>query len=167
MTTDNLINSEVSVESDSSLSVPELFQFVVRGEVLTENEELFFQVENGLKLKVKQVIPDSYPTQMGNWQAIPTTDNDGKLMNIILEKPLSESGLRTKPQKILIEAGRIVEVAKKGGRIKVKVKRQERKDLKISVLSNNKKMKIGQLWSMEGIIKEGYFHIQQAKYIQD
>jgi len=167
MTTDNLINNEISAQEDSSLSIPELFQFVIRGEILTENEKLFFQVGNGLKLKVKQIIPDSYPTEMGDWQAIPTTDNDGKLMNLILEKPLSESDTQTKPQTILIEAGRIVEVSKKGDRIKVKIKRQGRKDLKISVKSNNKKIKIGQLWSMQVIIKEGYFQIQEAKYIQD
>ena len=65
------------------------------------------------------------------------------------------------------EAGRIVEVAKKGGRIKVKVKREGLKDLKISVLNAPKKMKFGQLWSMMLIMKEAYLRIQEAKYLQD
>ena len=104
---------------------------------------------------------------MSNWQVLPTTENDGRIVNLILEKSLSESEMRTKPLRMVIEAGRIVEVAKKGGRIKVKVKRERRKDLKISVLNAPKKMKIGQLWSIELVMKEAYLRIQEANYLQD
>ena len=49
----------------------------------------------------------------------------------------------------------------------VKVKREGKKDLKISVLNAPKKMKFGQLWSMELIMKEAYLRVQEAKYLQD
>ena len=169
MTTNPLINSEVAVENDKANLPPEKFQFVLRGELIKENETEaeFLQLENGDKFKVKEIIASSYPREMSNWQVVPTTDNDGRIANLILEKSLSESEGRTKPSRMVIEAGRIVEVAKKGGRIKVKVKREGKKDLKISVLNAPKKMKFGQLWSMELIMKEAYLRIQEAKYLQD
>ncbi len=49
----------------------------------------------------------------------------------------------------------------------VKVKREGRKDLKSSFLNAPKKMKFGQLWSMELVMKESYLRIQEAKYLQD
>ena len=127
----------------------------------------FLQLESGDKFKVKEIIASSYSREMANWQVLPTTENDGRIVNLILEKSLTSSEMRTKPSRMVIEAGRIVEVAKKGGRIKVKVKRQGKKDLKISVLNAPKKMKIGQLWSIELVMKESYLRIQEAKYLQD
>ncbi len=169
MTTEQLLNNEVAVEQEFSNSLPEKFQFVLRGELIKENETEaeFLQLENGDKFKVKEIIASSYPREMTDWQVVPTTDNDGRIVNLILEKSLSSSDIRTKPSTMLIEAGRIVEVAKKGGRIKVKVKREGKKDLKIGVLNAPKKMKFGQLWSMKLVMKEAYLQIQEAKYLQD
>ena len=42
MTSEQLIKSEVAVENDESNSPPEKFQFVLRGELITENETEFF-----------------------------------------------------------------------------------------------------------------------------
>ena len=167
MTTEQLNDSEVAVEQEESNSPPDKFQLVLRGELVTENEAEFLQLENGDKFKVKEIIPSSYPREMSNWQVVPTTENDGRIVNLILEKSLTESESRTKPSRMVIEAGRIVEVAKKGGRIKVKVKREGKKALKISVLNAPNKMKFGQLWSMELVMKESYLRIQEAKYLQD
>ena len=167
MTTEQLINSEVAVEQEESNSAPEKFQLVLRGELVTENSAEFLQLENGDKFKVKEIIASDYPREMSNWQVVPTTDNDGLIVNLILEKSLSSSEMRTKPSRMVIEAGRIVEVAKKGGRIKVKVKREGKKDLKIGAVNAPKKMKVGQLWSMELVMKESYLRIQEAKYLQD
>ena len=169
MTTNQSINSEVAIENNESNSAPEKFQLVLRGELIKENETEaeFLQLENGDKFKVKEIIASSYPREMTNWQVVPTTENDGRIVNLILEKSLNESDIRTKPSTMVIEAGRIVEIAKKGGRIKVKVKREGRKDLKIGVLNAPKKMKFGQLWSMKLVMKEAYLRIQEAKYLQD
>ncbi|MGK7949955.1 MAG: hypothetical protein AB4368_14525 [Xenococcaceae cyanobacterium] len=167
MTNEQLTDLEVAVENDESNSASEKFQFVLRGELIAENEAEFLQLENGDKFKVKEIIASAYPKEMSNWQVVPTTENDGRIVNLILEKSLSESESRTKPPSMVIEAGRIVEVAKKGGRIKVKVKREGLKDLKISVLNAPKKMKFGQLWSIELVMKESYLRIQEAKYLQD
>ena len=167
MTSEQLINSEVTVENEESKSPPEKFQFVLRGELITENEAEFLQLENGDKFKVKEIRASDYPREIANWQVLPLTNNDGQIVHVILEKSLTESEMRTKPSTLLIEAGRILEVAKKGGRIKVKVKREGLKDLKISVLNAPKKMKVGQLWSMELVMKESYLRIQEAKYLQD
>ena len=165
MTTEQLSDSEVAVENDESKSPPEKFQFVLRGELIKENETEaeFLQLENGDKFKVKEIRASDYPREMANWQVLPLTNNDGRIVHLILEKSLTSSEMRTKPSMLLIEAGRIVEVAKKGGRIKVKVKREGLKDLKISVLNAPKKMKIGQLWSMMLIMKEAYLRIQEFK----
>ena len=167
MTSEQLIDSEVAVEQEESNSAPEKFQFVLRGELIAENEAEFLQLENGDKFKVKEIIASSYPKEMTDWQVVPTTDNDGRIVNLILEKSLNESDIRTKPAKMVIEAVRIVEMAKKGGRIKVKVKREGKKDLKIGVLNAPKKMKFGQLWSMKLVMKEAFLQIQEAKYLQD
>ena len=160
-------HNQSSVTKDSSSSPPEKFQFVLRGELLTENDAEVFRLENGLTFKVKRVIASSNPSGIANWQVVPTTNNDGQIVNLILEKPLPQSALRIAPSSLLIEAGRIVEVAKKRDRIKVKVKRTGSKDLKITVLDANKEMKTGQLWEMRGILKESRLYIQQAKYLQD
>ena len=167
MTSNQLINSEVSVEKDPSLSEPEKFQCVLTGELLTENDSEVFRLENGAEFKVRRVIATSKPSGMTYWQVVPATHSDGQVLNLILEKPLQQSELRTDPSSLLIEAGRIVEVAKKGGRIKVKVKRTGSKDLRVTVLDAKKEMKVGQLWSMLIVMKEGYLHIQEAKYLQD
>ena len=167
MTSEQLINGEVAVEQEESNSPPDKFQLVLRGSLITENEAEFLQLENGDKFKVKEIIASDYPREMSNWQVLPTTENDGRIVNLILEKSLTSSEMRTKPSKMVIEAGRIVEVAKKGGRIKVKVKREGKKALKIGVLNAPKKMKFGQLWSMELVMKESYLRIQEAKYLQD
>ncbi len=167
MTSNQLINSEVSVEKDPSLSVPEKFQCVLTGELLTENDSEIFRLENGEEFKVRRVVTQSPPSGIANWQVVPVTHNDAQVLNLILEKPLEESELRTAPSSLLIEAGRIVERAKKGDRIKVKVKRTGSKDLRITVLDATKEMKVGQLWSMLIVIKEGYLRRQQAKYLQD
>ena len=167
MTTNQFINSEVIGSFDESNSPREKFQFVLTGELLTENNSEFFQLENGFQLKVKRVIASSYPSGMANWQVTPTTNNDGQVVNLILDSPLSESAQQTAPSTLLIFEGRIVEVAKKGGRIKVKVKRQGSKDLKITLLDAPKEMKIGQLWFILVVMKEGYLYIQKAKYLQD
>ncbi len=164
MTTNQLINSEVIAEKDESFSPREKFQFFLTGELLTENNAEFFRLENGVKFKVKRVIASSYPSGMANWQVVPTTDNDGQVVNLILEK---SSELLTAPSSLLIEVGRIVEVSKKGDRIKVKVKRQGNKDLKITLVGAKKEMKRGQLWELLLVMKEGYLYIQQAKYLQD
>ncbi len=44
MTTEQLINSEVAVEQEQSNSPPEKFQFVLRGELVKENEAEFLQL---------------------------------------------------------------------------------------------------------------------------
>ena len=106
MTMNQVINSELSLEKDESLSNQEKFQFVLRGKVRSENDSQFFQLENGEKFKVRAIIASSYP-------------------------------------------------------------QEKAKDLKISVLGAGKKMKIGQLWSMKLVLKEGFLNIQEAKYIQD
>lgn len=165
MTTNQLINSEVIGSKDESFSPREKFQFVLTGELLTENNAEFFRLENGAKFKVKRVIASSYPSGMANWQVVPVTDNNGQVVNLILEKSLSESELLTAPSSLLIEAGRIVEVSKKGDRIKVK--RQGNKHLKITLVGAKKEMKRGQLWELLVVMKEGYLYIQQAKYLQD
>ena len=167
MASEELINSEVAVEHQKSNSPPDKFQLVLRGWLITENEAEFLQLESEDKFKVKEIIASDYPREMADWQVVPTTDNDGRIVNLILEKSLSESEMRTKPSRMVIEAGRIVEVAKKGGRIKVKVKRKGKKDLKIGVVNAPKKMKFGQLWSIELVMKESYLRIQEAKYLQD
>ncbi len=167
MTSEQLKDSEVAVEQEESNSPPDKFQLVLRGSLVTENEVEFLELENGDKFKVKEIRASDYPREIANWQVLPLTNNDGQIVHVILEKSLTESEMRTKPSTLLIEAGRILEVAKKGGRIKVKVEREGKKDLKISVLNAPKKMKIGQLWSMELVMKEAYLQIQQAKYLQD
>ncbi len=63
MITNPLINSEVAVENDKANLPPEKFQFVLRGELVTENEIEFLQLENGEKFKVKEIIASSYPCQ--------------------------------------------------------------------------------------------------------
>lgn len=167
MTSEQLINSEVAVEHQELNSPPDNFQFVLRGEIITENEAEFLLLENGDKFKVKEIKASSYPREIANWQVLPLTQNDGQIVHLILEKSLTESEMRTKPSRLLIEEGRIVEVAKKTGRIKVKAKRGGKRGLKISVINAPKKMKVGQLWSMNLVLKEAYLHIQEAKYLRN
>ena len=167
MTTNQFIKSKVIGSKGESLLPPEKFQFVLTGELLTENNSEFFRLENGFQLKVKRVIASSYPSGMTNWKVIPTTDNGGQVVNLILDSPLSKSAQQKVPSSLLIFEGRIVEVAKKGNRIKVKVKRQGSKDLKITLLDAPKEMKIGQLWFILVVMKQGYLYIQKAKYLQD
>ena len=160
-------DNQSSIKKDSSSSPPEKFHFVLRGELLTENDSEVFRLENGAKINVKRVVASSNLSGIANWQVVPTTDNEGQVVGLILEKPLPQSALRVDPSGLLIEAGRIVEVGKKGGRIKVKVKRNGSKDVNITVLNAPREMKTGQLWEIQGIMRWGSLYIQQGKYLQD
>nr|MDJ0683035.1 hypothetical protein [Xenococcaceae cyanobacterium MO_167.B52] len=122
---------------------------------------------NGTKFKIREIKPLSYPEEIADWQAIPLTDNDGTIVNLILEKPLSSAELMTTPSNLIIEAGRIVEVGKKDDKFKVKVKREKAKDLKITAHSGLVEMKVGQLWSMKLVLKEDHLYVEEAQYLQD
>ncbi len=159
--------SKTSKAKDSSLSNQGKFQCVLRGKVLIENESEFFQLENGTKFSVKEIVTDSYQREITEWQVVPVINNDAQIVTLILEKPLSSTELITTPSNVIIEAGRIIEVGKIDDRFKVKVHRQKGKNLKITAWAGEVKMKVGQLWSMKLSLKEGSLHIQEAKYLKD
>ncbi len=162
-----LNNSKTSKAKDSSLSNPGKFQFVLRGQVLTENESEVFQLENGTSFTVKEILPGSYSQEITEWQVVPVINNEAQIVSLILEKPLSSTELITTPSNLIIEAGRIIEVGKIDDRFKIRVHRHKGKNLKITAYAGEVKMKVGQLWSMKLSLKEGSLYVQEAQYLKD
>ncbi len=143
----DLENIEAHIKKlDKSKTSKGKFQFVLRGKVLIENESEFFELENGTKFSVKEIIPVSYPQEITDWQTIPVINNDAQIVSLILEKPLSSTELMTTPSNLIIEGATIIEVGKIDDRFKAKVYRHKGKTVKITAHSGEVKMKVGQLW---------------------
>ena len=156
--------SKTSKAKDSSLSNQGKFQCVLRGKVLIENESEFFQLENGTKFSVKEIVTNSYHREITEWQVVPVINNDAQIVSLILEKPLSSTELITTPSNVIIEAGRIIEVGKIDDRFKIRVHRQKGKNLKITAWAGEVKMKVG--WSTmvnETIIKRRFFAYSRSQ----
>ncbi len=159
--------SKTSSAKDSSLSNQGKFQFVLRGKVLIENESEFFQLENGTKFSVKEILASSDHREITEWQVVPVINNDAQIVSLILEKPLSSTELITTPSNVIIEAGRIMEVGKIDDRFKIRVHRHKGKNLKITAWAGEVKMKVGQLWSMKLSLKENSLYVEEAQYLKD
>ena len=79
---------------------------------------------------------------------------------------ISIQNLKSKIQN-RIDSGRIIEIAKNKTFIKVKLKRHQRKDIKLTILSPPTEIKIRQLWRILCQEKEGHLHCIEAEYLSD
>lgn len=155
-------NSSNSKKTNSSK-----FQFILRGKILIEDEMELFELENGTKFTVKEILVDSYPEGITEWQVVPVINNDAQIVSLILEKSLAENKLVTSSSKMIIGAGEIIEIGKIDDRFKVKIRRSKAKVVKITVVGKQPEMKVGQLWDMKLALKEGSLWAEELQYIQD
>ena len=143
------------------------FQMVLTGKIVNFEEKQYLETASGKKFKINRLIPTSLPQLSGNWQVVPTTNNQGEIVNVIVEKLLTSDELRTLPAHLIIDSGRIIEIAKNKTFIKVKLKRHQRKDIKLTILSSPTEIKIRQLWRILCQEKEGHLHCIEAEYLSD
>jgi len=105
------------------------------------------------------------PVGIASWQVIPTTDSAGNLQSLIAESYVLDDTSRDLSEKCLL-AGRVVQLGKRGQFVQFKISRPGEKTLKISVLSPDPRMKIGQLWEVVAIRRGEGLYIQKAKPIE-
>ena len=84
----------------------------------------------------------------------------------VMQKKVSTEIITT-PSNLIIEGARIIEVGKIDDRFKAKVHRHKGKDLKITALAGEVKIKAGQLWSIKLALKEDRLYIEKAQSLQN
>jgi len=96
-------------------------------------------------------------------QGIPSIDSSGKIMALDIEKYWwAEDGAASGEEDICFLVGRVLQVGKKNKSVQVKVERPGKKDLKLSLLSPDRRMKTNQLWQIVAMRKGDSLYIQQA-----
>ncbi len=145
----------------------ENFQFILTGMLRSEDNTNYLITADGTKFKVKNNRSDLPSRATGFWQVEPTIDNKGKLINLIVEKKISSEEFLTKPFHLVIFEGRIVQLSKKAGGVTVKVKRTNKKTLKLTLLAATKAMKVGQLWKFVAELKGNCLYIKKGHHLKD
>ncbi len=143
------------------------FQMVLTGKIVNSSEKRYLETASGKKFKINRLIPTFLPQLSGNWEVVPTTNNQGEIVSLIVEKLLNSDELRTLPHHLIIESGRIIEIAKNKTFIKVKLKQYQKKDIKLTIVSSPSEIQLGQLWRFLCQEKESYLHCIEAEYLSD
>lgn len=111
---------------------------------------LFLICADDTRLVIKPIVSD-YPTGFQLWQVIPTTDSTGKIVNVnIVENQRFVEPNQQHQDKCFV-VGRVVQLSERSGSVQFKVKRPGEKTLKLTLLSPDPHMKVGQLWSCTAV----------------
>jgi len=96
-------------------------------------------------------------------QVITSIDSSGKIMALDIEKYWwAEEGAVVGEEEICFLVGRVLQVGKKNKSVQVKVERPGKKDLKLCLLSPERRMKTNQLWQIVAMRKRDGLYIQHA-----
>lgn len=141
------------------------FQFTLLGRIDIEEGVSYLLCQDNVRFRLKDAPPDS-PAGSAVWRVIPTTDSTGVIQNLSVESySLDDNGTDAIEQCLLL--GRVVQLGKRSQFVQLKVARPGEKTLKISLLSPDPLMKIGQMWQVVAIRKGDMLHIQKASQIEE
>jgi Cft2 family RNA processing exonuclease len=131
-------------------------QFTVTGQIEATESGLFLLTTDGTRLKIKKT-PLEFPTQLTTWQVIPSTDSDGIISSIFLEKEC----LGQQKEGCTLR-GRITQLGAKGKNVLIKITRSGFKTVKITVNGADKRMKVGEVWEIIAQRVENRLLLQKA-----
>src|SRR4028118_1319460 len=141
------------------------FQFTLLGRIDIEEGVSYLLCRDNVRFRLKDAPPDS-PVGSAVWRVIPTTDSTGVIQNLSVESySLDDNGTEAIEECLLL--GRVVQLGKRSQFVQLKVARPGEKTLKISLLSPDPLMKIGQMWQVVAIRKGDVLHIQKASQIEE
>jgi Cft2 family RNA processing exonuclease len=124
------------------MSETDFLQFTVTGQIEETSSGLFLVTSEGTRLKIKK-SPLEIPTQLTTWQVIPSTDSDGIISSILLEKECS-----SQQKEDCSLRGRVTQLGAKGKNLLLKIARPGLKTVKITVNGSDKRMKVGEVWEI-------------------
>jgi Cft2 family RNA processing exonuclease len=131
-------------------------QFTATGQIEETASGLFLLTTDGTRLKIKKT-PLEKPTQLTTWQVIPSTDSNGTISSILLEK---ECPSHQKEECSLL--GRVTQLGAKGQDLQIKIARPGLKALKITINGADKRMKVGEVWEVVATRVENRLLLQKA-----
>ncbi len=143
---------------------PFYFQFTLRGHIESVDSISYLVCSDQTKFRVKSST--DFPTGRALWQVIPSTDTSGILQSLSVENYVLDDNSQEGSEECRLR-GRVVQLGKKGQFVQFKVSRPGEKTLKISFLSPDPRMKIGQLWQVVAIREGQTLQIQQASPIEE
>jgi Cft2 family RNA processing exonuclease len=117
-------------------------QFTVTGQIEATESGLSLVTTDGTRLKIKK-LPPEIPSRATTWQVIPSTDSNGTISSILLEKEcplqhIEDCTLR----------GRVTQLVAKGQGLQIKITRPGLKTLRINLNGSDKRMKVGEVWEV-------------------
>ncbi len=141
------------------------FQFTLKGHLELVDEVSYLVCQDDTRFRVKEV-PSEAPQGTALWTVVPTTDTSGILHNLTVEGYSLDNNSEELGEKCLL-AGRVIQLGKRGQFVQLKINRPGEKTLKISFLSPDPRMKIGQVWQVAAIRKGLALHILEANPIEE
>lgn len=144
----------------------ENFQFIIEGIIQEEDNKDYLITPDSRKFRVKRVGSNWSKNVSGFWQVEPSVDNLGQVNNLVVEKQVVEKDFLTEPFSLVIFQGRVVQLSKKAGGVIVKVKRDGKKTLRITLLEATKAIKVSELWEFVAVLKGQFLCIKDARYLQ-
>lgn len=143
------------------------FQFLILGHLKVVENINYLVCQDQLRFRLKE-IPGNLPEGLSLWQVIPTTDSVGIIQNFSVE---SATPVETPEHETIREScqllGRVVQLGKRNQCVQFKVSRPGEKTLKISLLSPDPRMKLGQLWKIKARRQGDILQIIQANPIEE
>jgi Cft2 family RNA processing exonuclease len=147
------------------LSTLNSFQFTLKGHIELVDEVSYLVCQDNTRFRLKE-FPNDSPTGLATWQVIPSTDTSGILTNLSVESYFIGEPLG-KDYEECFALGRVIQLGKRGQFVQLKVTRPGKKTLKISFLSPDPRMKIGQLWQVVAIRRGECLQILQAEPFEE
>jgi Cft2 family RNA processing exonuclease len=141
---------------------PSIFQLTLLGHIESVDEVNYFVCRDNTRFRLKESNA-GYPKEIASWQVIPTTDSTGMIQSLKIERYSSQANGSEECQLL----GRVVQLGKKGQFVQLKVTQPGVKTLKISFLSPDPRMKVGQVWQVVAVRRGDYLHILKAHPIEE
>lgn len=154
-----------NVTLQDTTSTPFYFQLTLRGHLESEDSVNYLVCPDNTKFRLKE-SPVETPEGIASWLVIPTTDTSGLLQTMSVERYQTDEASGEVSEECCAR-GRVVQLGKRGQFVQLKIPRPGEKTLKISFLSPDPRMKIGQVWEVVAK-RSGYtLHIQEADPIEE
>ncbi|CAA9270267.1 beta-lactamase domain protein [uncultured Coleofasciculus sp.] len=141
------------------------FQFTLPGQLESIEGVNYLVCRDNIRFRLKDA-PINSPKSLTLWQVVPTTDSSGVIqtLSVVASTPAENSQDLTE-QCLLI--GRVVQLGRRAQFAQLKISRPGEKILKISFLSPDPQMKVGQLYQVIAVRKGDTLHIQRANPIEE
>ena len=141
------------------------FQFTIPGQLESIEGINYLVCRDNIRFRLKDA-PINSPKSLTLWQVVPTTDSAGVIqtLSVVASTPAENSQDLTE-QCLLV--GRVVQLGRRAQFAQLKISRPGEKILKISFLSPDPQMKVGQLYQVIAVRKGDTLHIQRANPIEE